>query len=111
MQKSSETRNAHFRDFLSLNITWSKGLPKLEFAQRHATARRRLARAPVTSSVVLCAQKKGALSRAAFDAALVEVVGAQKVERAMHHVLSLSDAHSDAPTVQATTTPPRLSGR
>jgi len=49
----------------------------------------------------------GALSRAAFDAALIEVAGAPKIERAVHHVRSLSDAHSDAPTVRSTNTPPR----
>ena len=32
---------------------------------------------------------------------------APKIERAVHHVRSLSDAHSDAPTVRSTNTPPR----
>jgi len=53
----------------------------------------------------------GALSHAAFNAALIEVAGIDKVERAVHHVRSLSDASSDAPTIRATatprTTPPR----
>ena len=34
----------------------------------------------------------GELSRQAFDAALVEVVGVEKVERAVHHHRTLSEA-------------------
>ena len=49
----------------------------------------------------------GQLSKAAFDVALVDLAGPEKVERVMNHVRSPSDARSDASTVRAKNSPTR----